>query len=208
MRSRSVLLVVIGLLAVTVTACTKNSAGVAQPAPTTDPTSSQPPPTQSSSTVAIPPRPRELKLDGLDPCTLFTPAQVTELTVDRTRKIVNGSEAYKGMAECLLEIRKQPFYHYAVTAATNEGIAPWLSGKRNVEARLASVAGFPAATYWFRGARGTNAADCSTSVDVANGQQLIVTTNNDGDHSFALEQMCLRAEKAAALAIQTLQTLK
>jgi hypothetical protein len=202
-RHPGVLLVLLGFLAVTVTACTQTSAGQAQPAQE-NPGSAPP----KSSGVAIPPRPKELPLNGLDPCALFTPAQTTQLQVDRTRKRTNESERFKGMAECVLEVRKQPFYNYAVMAATNEGIASWFSGNRNVDARLSAVAGFGAATYWTTGARGTNAADCSTAVDVAQNQQLIITTNNDGDHSFALEQMCQRAEQAAALAIQTLQTVK
>src|SRR5262249_25051733 len=118
------------------------------------------------------------------------------------------STQFKGMKECVLEVRAEQFYNFNVMAATNEGIGPWLSGGRNVEAKLTSVAGFGAATYWFRGAEGKNAADCSTAVDVADGQQLEVTTNNDGGHSFTLDQLCQRAEQAAALAMQTLQTLK
>jgi hypothetical protein len=43
---------------------------------------------------------------------------------------------------------------------------------------------------------------------VAEGQQLVIDTNNDGAHSFTLEQMCQRVEQAAGLAVQTLQTLK
>lgn len=104
--------------------------------------------------------------------------------------------------------KQSPVYDYGALAVTNEGIAPWLSGNRNVEAKLTSVAGFAAATYWFRGAQGTNAADCTVSVDVAEGQQLVIDTNNDGAHSFTLEQMCQRVEQAAGLAVQTLQTLK
>ncbi len=112
------------------------------------------------------------------------------------------------MKECVLEVRKEQFYDFSVTAVTNEGIEPWLTGKRNVEAKPASVAGFAAATYWIRGASGTRTDGCTTSVDVAESQQLMVDVENDSGHSFTLEQLCQRAEKAAALAMQTLQTLK
>ena len=104
--------------------------------------------------------------------------------------------------------KQPPFYEYSAMSVTNEGIAPWFSGKRNVEAKLSSVAGFAAATYWFRGAHDYNTPDCAVSVDVAEGQQLVVDTNNDGGHSFTLEQLCQRAEHAAGLAVQTLQTLR
>ncbi len=205
MRSRLVLLVLGLLTAVAATACTKTEAGQSAPPQTTSTGSSQ---TGSQSpTTSIPPRPRELKLSGVDPCSLITQAQRTELKVDRTRNRSNGSQQYKGMPECVLSIEKQqPFYQYVVTAATNEGIEPWLSGKRNVEAKLTTVEGFAAATFWSRGARGTNADGCTIAIDVAAGQQLMVDTNNDGGHSFTLDQMCQRAQHAAQLAMQTLQT--
>lgn len=159
--------------------------------------------------MTIPPRPRELKLDGVDPCALFTKAQLDELKMDRARKTTNGSRQYKGMAECVLNmLQEPPYFTYTVTAATNEGIEAWLTGDRNVEAWLRSVADFPAATYWIRGSNGRNAAACDTAVDVAQGQQLMVSSDNDSGRSLTLEQLCQRAEAAAAMAVQTLQTLK
>lgn len=200
------MLVLLGLLvAVAATACTKSEAGQAAPQQTTS-TGSSSSGTQNP-TVTVPPRPRELKLNGLEPCSLITQAQRTELKIDRTRSRSNGTQQYKGMPECVLSIEKQqPFYQYVVTAATNEGIGPWLSGKRNVEAKLVSVSGFAAVTFWSRGAHDTNADGCTLAIDVANGQQLMVDTNNDGGHSFTLDQMCQRAQHAAELAMQTLQT--
>lgn len=204
---RAALLLLVGLL-LAATACTKSEAGQAAPLRTTDPTTGQSS-GSAAPTVAIPPRPRELKLNDVDPCGLITEQQRAELKIDRARKRTSASQQYKGMQECVLDISKQqPFYHYIVAAVTNEGIAPWLTGKRNVTTRLGTVAGFPTVTYWTVGAHDTSADGCFASVDVADGQQLIVDTNNDGSHSFTLEQMCQRAERAAGLAIQTLQTLR
>jgi hypothetical protein len=204
--------VLVGLfVVVAVASCTKSEAGHAAPATTTESATSQQPPASSGAatpTVTIPPRPRDLKLDGLEPCTLLTEPQLAQLNVTRTRKRASVSEHFKGMKECVLEVRKEQFYDISVMAATNEGTESWLTGKRNVEAKLTSVVGFAAATYWIRGASGTRTDGCTTSVDVADGQQLIVDTNNDAAHSFTLEQLCQRAEGAAALAMQTLQTLK
>ena len=112
------------------------------------------------------------------------------------------------MAKCELDQNPAPFDHYYVTAATNEGIGAWLTGKRNVEAKLSSVAGYAAATYWIRGASGNNTDSCHTSVDVAEGQQLMVTADNDGKHSYTLEQLCQRAEQVGGFAVQTLQTMR
>jgi Protein of unknown function (DUF3558) len=147
-------------------------------------------------------------LDGLDPCTLFTNAQLAQLKLDKKRSRVSEAASYKGMKDCALESLRAPFDSYSALAATNEGIEPWLTGKRNVEAKLSSVSGFAAATYWFRGAHDHNTADCTTSVDVAQGQSLIVSADNDGKQTYTLDELCQRAEQAAGMAIQTLQTLK
>lgn len=170
---------------------------------------SSPAPGSTGPTVTIPARPEELPLDGIDACSLFTPAQLGQLKVNRPPRSNIDEGAYKGMRECGLNVQaQQPFYSYDVIAVTNEGVEAWLTGKRNVEAKLSSVAGFAAATYWIRGANGRNADSCTTSVDVARGQQLIVDTTNDGARSFTLEQLCQRAEQAAGLAVQTLRTLR
>jgi hypothetical protein len=102
----------------------------------------------------------------------------------------------------------ETFRSYELLTVTQEGIDPWLSGRRNVEARLSEVAGYPAATHWLRGAEGTNTSDCATSVDVAEGQQLMLTADNDAAHSYALDQLCQLAEKAAGMAVETLKTSK
>lgn len=203
MRSRRLAMVLVVLFAA---ACTKSEAGQPSAAGGGGPTSEsgRPPTSGSASTVAIPPRPRDLTLDGIDPCTLFTDAQIAQLKLERKRPRTTD----KGMKDCALDALKSPFDHYSALATTNEGIEPWLTGKRNVEAKLSSVAGFAAATYWFRGAHDHNTPDCTTSVDVAKGQSLTVSADNDGQQTYTLEQLCQRAEQAAGLAVQTLQTLK
>jgi Protein of unknown function (DUF3558) len=199
-RSRRLAIVLVALFAA---ACTRSEAG--QPsAAGGGPTSEAGRPPTSGSAVAIPARPRELKLDGIDPCTLFTDAQLAQLSLERKRPRITD----KGMKDCAMDALKAPFDHYSAVATTNEGIGAWLTGKRNVDAKLSSVAGFAAATYWFRGAHDHNTPDCTISVDVAEGQSLTVSADNDGKQTYTLEQLCQRAEQAAGLAIQTLQTLK
>lgn len=208
MGSRAGVLALVGLVVVTA-GCTKSEAGQAAPVTETPSgTSSQSTSGNASSTVAVPPRPKTLALDNVEPCDLFTAGQLAQIKVDRKRSGTSGSEHYKGMKECALDENAAPFDHYSVLAVTNEGIGPWLTGKRNVEAKLGSVGGYAAATYWFRGANGHNTDGCSTSIDVADGQQLAVDADNDGKHSYTLEQLCQRAEQVAGFAVQTLQTLK
>lgn len=194
-------------------ACTDSTGGVATPGNTSvsDPPASTDTPASSGSaqpTVEIPPRPKDLALDGVKPCELFTPGQLRQLEITDPPAPKTTSGHFEAPA-CDLEIATlETFRSYEVLATTEEGIEPWLTGKRNVEAKLSEVAGYPAATHWLRGAEGTESMDCATSVDVADGQQLMVTADNDSDRSFTLEQLCQMAEKTAGMAVQTLQTLR
>jgi hypothetical protein len=158
------------------------------------------------TSVTIPPRPRDLALDGVDPCKLFTTPQLQQIKVNRQRNKVQEEETYKGSQYCAMDGGEgDVFWHYTVWLVTTEGIEPWLNGKRNVDAKLVSVDGFPAASYKLRG---TSHFDCTTSVGVANGQQLAVDFEPLKRDSFSQDQMCKESEKAAALAMQTLKTLK
>ena len=208
MRSRLLAVVLVALFSA---ACTKSEAG--QPSAAGRGDSTPPSPSGKSSgsqtpTVAIPPRPKALRLDGLEPCDLFTAPQLAQIKIDRKRKGTSNAEHYQGMKDCALDENSAPFDHYSILAVTNEGIGPWLSGNRNVEGHLSSVAGYAAATYWIRGANGNHTDGCTTSIDIADGQQLMVDADNDGKHSYTLEQLCQRAEQVGGFAVQTLQTLK
>ncbi|HEU5474040.1 MAG TPA: DUF3558 domain-containing protein [Actinophytocola sp.] len=210
MRDRRLRLVLTGLLtAAAVAGCTTGEIGQAVPTPSSTPqtsggTSSPAP----SARVSVPPRPAELNLAGVDPCALITDPTLAALKLNRKRVQQAGDSQYRGMAQCTIDSTRSPFDSYALIAVTNEGVEAWLTGKRNVQAQLSSVAGFPAVTYWLSGANGRNAADCSTSVDVAGGQQLMVESYNTGDRIYTLEQLCQRAERAAGMAVETLKTLR
>jgi hypothetical protein len=190
-----------------VAGCTSREPGTA----TADPTgASSPKSTDASSgsatpTEAIPPPPRELRLDGLDPCTLFTSAQRTELKVDKVRsRYAEGSETYKDMKECVLEITAQePFLTYSALAVTNEDVSVWLTGNRNVDAKLISVGGYPAAQFSLMGTD----TNCAIAVGVAKGQYLWVDMDPwSGDFTYG--DICKAGKQAAEMALQTLQTLK
>lgn len=216
MRVRTVL-ISIGCLVALVSAggCTDSTGGVATPGGSNDPTNEEPgsedptgSPGNPEPTVEIPQRPADLRLDGVKPCTLFTKAQLNQLEITDPPSSKTSSGYFEAPG-CDLEIATlETFRSYEVLTVTQEGIGPWLTGKRNVEATLSEVAGYPAATYYLRGAEGTDAQDCATAVDVADGQQLMVTADNDAERNFTLEQLCQMAEGAAGMAMQTLQTLK
>jgi hypothetical protein len=187
------------LAGIALAGCTNTDPGQALPAASSTPTGA------GKTSVAIPPRPREIKLDGLDPCKLFTKAQLDQIKVTRQRNSVQSEDAFKGSSICAMDGGDgKVFWDYEIWLVTTEGIAPWLSGTRNVDAKLVDVGGFGAADYKLMG---TTTADCSTSVDVANGQQLMVVFR-PSRNQFSQNEMCQKSEQAAGLAMQSLQTLK
>ena len=104
---------------------------------------------------------------------------------------------------CSIAQSAEPFNSVDVLLVTTEGIEPWLSGKRNVDAWLVSIAGYPAADYKLAG---TEDEECVTAVDVAEGQQLMVDLQALQETDY--KQLCETTERVAAMALQTLQTLR
>lgn len=208
MSNRVLPSLLVSLAAIAVLAgCTEPTQGqpAAQPssAPPDQPSETNKPSASATPRVQIPPRPKELKLDGIDPCTLLTEAQQDQLKIDRQPRSKPRDSAHR---VCFLDvIDTKPGHFFAVRAITNEGIEPWLSGDRNVDAWLVTIAGFPAAQFK---TFATTKADCSTSVDVAEGQQLAVQLTQDSSQQLNQDQMCQLSQQAAELATQTLQTLR
>ncbi len=191
------LAVAVLLVGAAVAGCTSTQNGQAV-ASTPSAAQGQPP-----ASVAVPPRPQELKVDGLDPCKLFTKAQLDEVKVNRQRNSTKAEDPFKGAPICVMDGGDgKVFWTYEVWLITSEGIAPWLGGSRNVDARLVSVGGFPAADYKFLG---TTTFDCNTAVDVASGQQLSVGFRPVTRDAFSQNEMCQKSEQAAGFALQNLQ---
>lgn len=190
--------------------CTTSASGQPTSAPedgssSTSPTSSGDPTGSETPSVEIPPRPRDISLDGLDPCTLYTDAQRTQLKVSDVDSGVSESDNFKGMKECTLAVEDQePFYDYTALAVTTEGIEEWLGGNRNVDADLTSVQGFPAAQFKFRGADGEG---CDIAVGVGDTQYLWVQIV-PLSRGFEQDQLCQMVSEATEMAMTTLQTLK
>jgi hypothetical protein len=206
---RKRLLLAIAAVALVAAGCTTSATG--QPTPATDgsSTSSAPQTSESSGsatpTVEVPPRPRDLSLEGLDPCTLFTEDQRAQLQANDVKSGESGAEFFKGMKECVLYVDEQePFYEYNAMAVTFEGVDQWLTGKRNVDAELTSIQGFPAAKMKIRK---TDGEGCFFAVGVADKQYLMVEMlwTSSG---FTQEKICQMSEEAANMAMTTLQTLR
>ena len=190
--------------------CTVTEAGSATPGGETSSTSTSEQPTSESSSppsVEIPPPPKELSLDGLDPCTLFTDSQRAQLQIDDVSPD-DGSDAgtiYKDMKACTLDkSAEEPFHSYDVVAVTDVDMSFWLNEDNNADSELISIAGYPAAMFHIKGG-GTY--DCAIALGVAKNQHLHVEMASLSD-DLKGEQLCQGSEQAAEMALRTLQTLR
>jgi hypothetical protein len=128
--------------------------------------------------------------------------QLDQLKVDREPQPRTSNDSYKAPS-CLLRVIQAPSHTYGLRLITTEDVTQWLTGERNVDAWLVSVGGFPAAQFK---TLGTDRADCTTSIGVADGQQLMVDILPSAKREFTQDQLCQMTQRAAELAMQTLQT--
>ncbi len=156
----------------------------------------------SDSTSGMPARPESLKLDSVDTCKLLTQEQMKQ--IDTSASQPEKLDLVDGQQSSACHYLNEQFT-YAVGAVTHNGVSYWTSGSGNVTTKAIKVADYGAVKIEFAGGSGI---DCSVAVDVADGQQLMVsyipTTTGEKDQAV----LCGKAEKAAGLALATLKTLK
>jgi hypothetical protein len=171
-------------------------AGQAQPAATAPPNS------------AGPARPRDVPIDGVDPCSLLTEEQRKELGLDG-RPVLDRSPTslYPGgdVPSCTVRGFEPRAVWTGLTLVATTGIERYTAGELLVDVRPAEVRGFPAVTavpedhsYW-----------CSVIVDVAPGQLLDVHfADGGGVPPVPQEQLCDDAAVVADRAMDTLMAIR
>lgn len=204
---RTFVLAVTGMLTIALAAaCTDATGGQAVPNGGTETSSGEPGPSSGSAepTVEIPPRPKDLSLDGLEPCSVLTEAQVAQIAKDYTFDAPPEADTSEHGPICTLEQTAEPFDTVVVQLVTDMGIDYWLSGQGNVDFWPVTIAGFPAVGYK---TAGVDDEECLTSVGVADGQQLTVELALlTGDAPY--QELCKITERIATMATETLQTLR
>ena len=193
MRRLGVLIV---LLAATV-GCTSTVAG--QPA--AEPASAD----SATSEIVLPPRPYELRVDGVDPCALLTPDQRSELGLDG-RPIPYASETrfFVGRACSIGGYRPRAIGTNIVLVTGNDlqaliDVTPDAAVPQ--ELSVVAVADFPGVV-----SRSEIVSFCSVSVDVADDQFVNIIFADDGEQQpIPQDQLC---QEAMIVAEQALQTLK
>lgn len=153
--------------------------------------------------VLLPPRPREVRLDGVDPCSLLTPEQRAGLGLEgdsiRTDPYV---ELFRGVVPTCTAIGFDPDpVGIAVGTVTSVGIERWQESDLAAEIRPTAVLGFPAVLAIPR----RSSSYCSVEVDVAPGQLLDVQLSDGGGQPpLSLSALCTRATRTAEEAMRSL----
>ncbi|MFD5824581.1 DUF3558 domain-containing protein [Lentzea sp. NPDC060358] len=159
--------------------------------------------TGSDQSNEVPARPKSLQLDSVDTCKLLTEDQMKQISVLSSQP--ENLDLVDGKQSPACHYSNEARYIYAVGAVTHDGVSYWLKGAGNVTTKVVKVADYGAVKIELSGGSGF---DCSISVDVADGQQLMVSyipmTTGEKDQAV----LCEKAEKAAGLALATLKTLK
>lgn len=175
------------LMATVLAGCGSSTSGQPVAAPTTAPS-------ETTETSAPPARPRELRLDGKDPCALIPESDWQKLYIDKPGER-EQSKAFKSPA-CFYSTHRGTM---TLTLVMTEGIEEWTGGKRFAKPyEVEPVANFPAIELRQPG----NDVGCSVAVDVADGQYLLAVVIPDSDSE--LPEKCKFTYRLAETAMSTL----
>ena len=158
------------------------------------------PPAPGPTAPQLPPRPRELRINGWDPCATLTTGQVQSLGVRfYSADPPSGS---LGPSCDWNHSPAEPVESYTVDVNTHGGVELAFG---QPELDVITVAGFGAVTTPGRYSSGDR--ECIVNIDVAPGQALQVGYFYNGSTvPMTHEIACQKARNAAELAMQTIQS--
>lgn len=193
MRSTSALAVAgLGIL-MAVTAC-GGAPDPGNPATSTGGPSSAAP---TTTTKAASTRPRAVKLDGVQPCSLLTAAQQKQFKTDPPQP---GTDKTNNAPMCDF-LTSSGGGGYQLDVVTNDGIDSWTNGSRPGNTKqLAPVEGFPAISHTVDG----TPMLCWSVVDVADNQSLVVEVTVISGSESEFPEKCEAARQFADAAMKTL----
>jgi hypothetical protein len=169
----------------------------------TDDTPPPAPPAAPDVTTAMPPRPVELRLDGIKPCELLTASQLSALGIPDKGQNAPNSDLL-GSNSCLWAGSSIPPHGSPqVTAVTKQGVDYF----RNPEDKVIDIAGMPALEA--TSADLDPASHCLVLVDVAAGQTLWVQYSPEGPapNASTHDIACDRTREVAQAMVSTLRGL-
>lgn len=182
---RAALLIVVLLL---VGGCTSEQVGSAPAEPTG---------------LSLPPRPRDLRIDGVEPCSLLTAQQRTELGLEqRASPFVDDSSLYRGrVPSCLLRGGSPRAVSVTIGIVTSVGIERFSEGDIAAYIENASVGGYPAIIAIPQRVKDY----CNVEVDVARGQLVDVLYGDVAlDPPISQRELCDGGVEVAEAVLSTL----
>lgn len=194
----ALLMAAVGLVA----GCTSTSAG-SPTAATTGPSATVSPPA-AEGTPSFPPRTREIRLDGLNPCKVWTPKQRTELGLRDEPTPDSPSPFPLGGVDCAWYTPREvePELLYTVLARPGKDLAVfWGDDTTRVTETVAEVVRFPAIRETTpQGSRDACLFHIGTAEDHVLTIDLAIFPNE-----YTVEDACALTLTAAEMAIATLQ---
>ncbi len=157
--------------------------------------------TITSTTPVLPPRPGSLPLDGVNPCSILTSSQRTNLSLDSTPTPYTDPEFDKARACSMRGIESGTEARLALVV--DMGVDVWLSDEAQVQAQAVTVTGYPALVVR------TPGLDDACNVEVDTGQnQFLDILFRDGGNTPPLPQdtLCLGAQRVAEAAVTSLKS--
>jgi hypothetical protein len=156
--------------------------------------------------IELPPRPRDVPIAGVEPCSLLTEEQRAELGLDGLAVSDSGPVGLYGGAEvplCTISGWEPRAIAVGLTIVTTAGVELFTSGELAAEVRPVQVRGFPAVV-----AVPTRFTEfCTVIVDVAPGQLLDVQFADGGRlPPIPQPELCRGAQGVAEAAMATLLT--
>jgi hypothetical protein len=161
-------------------------------------------PPQAPTGVVLPPRPRDVRLEGVDPCSLLTAEQRAALGMESEPRpgTISSSALYGGdVPICTINGFGPQAVVVGIGVVTTAGVAVWSGSGLDAAVTPTSVSGFPAVT-----ARPRRFTDyCSVDVDIAQGQLVDIQFGDGGNKPpIGQQNLCARAQQTAEAVVSTL----
>lgn len=185
--------------------CTGTTAGQPTTARPTGTTSGTETPTTTTESPFVE-RPRDIPLDDLNPCDVWTPDQLRQLGVS-TKPLGDGpSPDALGNMGCSFRGPQEPVeIGYTAVTALDADLEDTLHGQSRTTSTVIEIAGFPAV----QAAKPEGSIDpCSAYVGTAQGQHLRILLATLWPNDKSVDETCAMARAAAEMAMETLQSLR
>lgn len=176
--------------------CTTVSAGQPSPIGSATADSSASPESSTPTSDSSPARPREIRLDNRNPCTLVPESDWPKLHIEKAG--TPGQEPTFKSPDCFYGGNLAAF---DIVLVITEGIGKWTDGSRSgITKKVEPVEGFPAIAI----TRREDKNQCDVAVDVAKGQYLLAGVVVTPRTASQVPERCDYARQLAESAMKTL----